>query len=284
MIEFSFIEYSFNPASMSRDDVYTCLNKLGFTRNAVSGNDRHSFWRQTNTILMVTETAHVHSGEITGIGFVCDDETVEKLSLSFSESRSMYFMNDPCGLKNYIVPLDYYQRNISKNYKKVSDWRGDSLYLEYISGITYSDSSDELLKHYEQLGFRVTKLGKRYHQLTSSNNRFTIMADTSCQGGKVRNIITETMDAFATTAKCYANGLKTQKFEFDPSELNFGSLNHMIAGYNCKAYGNAESYTIENFVPQPLKNMDLIFRMRKQFIEISEHTLEEYYDECHKEQ
>jgi hypothetical protein len=270
--DFSFIEYSYDPGKLETSDIYESLKKLGFTRSAESINGRHTFWIQLKTILMLTEDHDIIDAGVTGIGFICDEKTIETLNPEYSESRSMYYLQDPNGLYNFLVPL-----NLPTDYLRIVDQKSDSLNIDYISGLTYTSPTVETLSHYEKLGFRVTKIGSRYHQLTSSNNRFTIMIDTDCKNSKIRNIITETFDVFTTTAKCYVVGLKTQHFDIDSGSLRFGNLNHLIYGYNCKAHGNEESYTIENFITQPVPNLDIIIRMRKQFIEISEHTLKEYY-------
>ena len=61
----------------------------------------------------------------------------------------------------------------------------------------------------------------------------------------------------------------------------FKELNHKIKGYNCKAWGNENSHTIENFVPGVTKDIDLIVRQRSKYIHILEETVDSYYEYHH---
>jgi hypothetical protein len=278
-VHFSFLEYSYDADTVTADHIALNLRNLGFTCTGRHRTQSHEFWRQRHIVVMLTE--HTGITGITGLGFICDDQVIETIKPDYSESRGMFYLTDPSGLKNFLVPLDYYDDNkIANEYVQVPEELVDSLTLDCVSGITHGALTPEIVDHYEKLGFRVTKRGARYHQLTSQNNRFSIMIDAKCNDNCVKNIVTETHDVFLTTAKCHARGLKTKNFQIDQSKLNFGKLNHMIAAYNCKAHGNSESYTIENFLPTALPGLDIIFRMRKQFIDISEHTLKDYYDGC----
>ena len=65
--------------------------------------------------------------------------------------------------------------------------------------------------------------------------------------------------------------------EFDDVNAGgFGKLAHKITGYNCRAFGNQSSYSIENYVPAKELNVDIIFRTRKQYLKIQENTLDFY--------
>ena len=100
--------------------------------------------------------------------------------------------------------------------------------------------------------------------------------DTQTSDGNVPSIICDTDDVFTTTANYVSNGVELRKFDND-RDLDFGDLNHKIRGYNCNAVGNENSYTIENLIPNAAPNLDIIFRQRKQYLNISESTLDTYY-------
>ena len=54
-------------------------------------------------------------------------------------------------------------------------------------------------------------------------------------------------------------------------------LVYKIKAYNCRAWGNEKSYTIENFIEGIAPNIDIIFRQRNQYLHIQETTLDSYY-------
>ena len=59
-----------------------------------------------------------------------------------------------------------------------------------------------------------------------------------------------------------------------PEQLDFGTLNHRIVGYNCVAQGHKDSYSIGKRAPGALPGVDLAFRTSKQFFSIPETLLE----------
>ena len=91
----------------------------------------------------------------------------------------------------------------------------------------------------------------------------------------IDTVYADTNDVFKTT-RCYtASGLSLKEYNISKENLNFGvALNHKIIGYNCIAFGNENSYSIENCVKQSLQNLDFIFRTRKQYLHINEDVVE----------
>jgi len=255
------------------------LTKLGFQRRAYRDEGNHVFWFQGKSLILVTQDTTISAPAITGLGFVVEEKEIALLGTELDISTAMYYCLDPQGLKNYFVPYDSEDSNVvGFGFKPIPENKEHkNIGLTSISGVTYNCCQSSLLSYYETLGFRVTKQGEHYDQLTAKNNRFTIMACLNNDNLQVQNLIFETQDTFITTALCVANKIKLKHFDINRDELDFGKLSHLVYGYNCNASGNANSYTIENFIPDALPSIDIIFRMRKQFIDISEHTLRECY-------
>ena len=137
----------------------------------------------------------------------------------------------------------------------------------------------EVIEYFETIGFKLSKESDRYQSLVSLNRRFTVVLDRSKSDGKVASVIADTNDVFKTTACFTVTNVPLRKFDINKEELNFGKLNHKIIGYNCLAIGNEEKFTIENFVDSAFGITDLIFRMRKQVLHVTEQTLKVYYNE-----
>ena len=64
------------------------------------------------------------------------------------------------------------------------------------------------------------------------------------------------------------------KFNDEPE--GFKELTHKIKGYDCVAFGKYNSYSIENYIPKEVFNANIIFRQRKQYVKLSETSLDYY--------
>jgi hypothetical protein len=133
--------------------------------------------------------------------------------------------------------------------------------------------TDDLLTHYGQLGFRHTKETENYTQLLTTSDRFSIYSDKRHRDRHSSLVVCDVDDVFWTTACYTANEINMQEFN-TTNHLDFGALTHKIVGYNCVAEGSKTSYCISRMIPQALPGMDLVFRMRKQFLGIPEQILE----------
>lgn len=277
-IEFSFIEYSYNPILLEQELLYERLRKLGFVRRAQRENDQHSFWRQNNCIMLVSQDTDMEDlSHVTGLGFITDPGTVRLLDAEFDSSRNMYYIHDPAGIKNYLVPFDDYGAYVNGiEYLATDDEPEHYLGLLQISGIVYSNFSSEIAEHYESLNFRLTRTGD-YLQYTSENNRFTIAGTAEPNLEDIGTVIFSTKDIFATTARARVSGCRIAEFDIDPESLEFDEINHLIVGYNCLALGDRRKYVIENFLPQALPGMDHVYSMSKQCVGINEEALNHYY-------
>jgi hypothetical protein len=128
----------------------------------------------------------------------------------------------------------------------------------------------------DAMGFKFSSSSDTYNMLTSENNRFTILVNKSNISRNMPTLICETHDVWHTTSACAFANIELKKFD-KPEKLNYGTMNHKIVGYNCIAVGTENSYSIENLIPNALPGMDLIFRMRKQYLSIKEDSLRQHY-------
>jgi 4-hydroxyphenylpyruvate dioxygenase-like putative hemolysin len=276
--EFSFIEYSYNPLLMEQELVYSRLRRLGFVRRAQRDDDKYTFWRQDNCILLLAQDSELEGlSHVTGLGFITDPKTTDNLRAKFDHGRNMFYIVDPAGIKNYLVPFDDYGAYVNGiEYLATDDAPEHYLGLKNISGIVYSNFTPELEAHYQALGFRQTRAGA-YTQYTAENNRFTIAATPEPHGVDIGTVLFSTKDIFDTTARACVSGARIAEFEVKPEELDFAEINHLIVGYNCLAIGDSRSYVIENFLPEALPNMDHVYSMSKKSVGINEEALYAYY-------
>jgi hypothetical protein len=277
MANFGFLEYSFNPDVSDKEQIYTNLNRLGFIHRSQHHSNLTGFWIQNSTIISLRETDEVHQPGISGIGLIVPREKIEQLEPEYDLTNDMFFKRDGAGLRVLLVTDAQIAALLENGYHVVDRKEYATPGLEFFSGILYNCTDPEVIEFYRSLGFKFTKLGKNYSTLMSSENRFSLLMNRHVNDHRVSTVVCDTWDVFRTTS-CYAVlGVPMRQFEIDRSKLNFGNkMNYKIVGYNCAAFGNPDSYTIENYIDHALPNMDLIFRMRKQHLNITEQTLEFY--------
>lgn len=280
MIDFSFIEYSFDPTVTDRETVHSKLNKMGFIHRSQHNSAPVGFWSQNQSIILLREIEDGLEPRISGLGFNVPTATLEmiadSLSLENSDTFSITLSNS---LRILFAPEDWTEMFLLNDYTLIDRNRYQTTGLENFTGIVINDSSDEIVEYFESIGFKLSKTGDRYHSLISLNRRFTVVLDRTKNDGKITSVVADTNDVFKTTACFTVTNVPLRKFEIDRKQLTFGKLNHKIIGYNCLAVGNEEKFTIENFVDNAFGTTDLIFRMRKQVLHINEQTLKVYYDE-----
>lgn len=272
--EFSFIEYTYNP--LQCPEVPEQLRKVGFALRA-ENEKTTSVWKQNQSVIFLRKDENFVSSGVTGVGFNVQTDIVDQFETTRDPELSFPVAYDPAGTRILLVNDAEKINLLQLGFSKKDLTTQPTVNLQYISGITYNYFSEDTLEFYTKLGFRVTKTGEQYSQLTAANNRFTIVSNRNNQNKQIQSVIFETLDIFDTTAKCVANDIKFKDFVL-PDTLDYGSLTHKIYNYNCLPYGNKKSYTIENFIPDALPNTDFILRMRRQFIDITEHLLLNYYE------
>jgi len=275
MSNFSFIEYSFDPYKSDPEDIFVALNKLGFVQRNAHISGYYSMWTQNQSIILLRQSEDVKTFCITGIGLILKDDLLEKYDAVFDEECSMHIMHDPNGVRILAMPEKRLSKMIEHGYQVVDKRLYDTPGIEYFSGIVYNAADTATLDFYQDLGFRFTKSSDKYNTLMSDGNRFTMLLSKDDNSKTIDAVYTDTNDVFKTT-RCYTvAGLDLKEYNIEKEKLAFGvSLNHKIIGYNCAAFGNEQSYTIENCVKQALPNLDFIFRTRKQYLHINEEVVE----------
>jgi len=277
MASFGFLEYSYNPDVTDRESLCAQLNRLGFIHRSQHHSGLTGFWIQNSTIISLRETDEVVQPGISGIGLIVDRSVIDSIGATYDLANDMFYKHDGGGLRVLLITEMQLGTLLEQNYCVVDRKEYVSPGLEYASGMTYNCASKETVDFYLSLGFKITKTGNKYNVMVSSDNRYTILLNKNHNNNKVSTVICDTNDVFRTTS-CYAvTGIDMRPFNIDHCKLDFGDkLNHKIAGYNCAAFGNRDSFTIENYIDHALTNLNLIFRMRKQQLHITEQTLEYY--------
>ena len=278
-VDYSFLEYSYNPEQLPTGIVEQQLKKLGFIKRTRNTQGNVAIYTQ-NLCILLLKAANVQDSGISGIGFICDKDIINNTNAQLDpDDTGMYIVDNGAGLRTLLMPEQDFS-DLRKSLQQIEKTTtiGDEAGLTYVSGIIYNNTNARMRDFYQEIGFRFTRTGDRYFTFMSANNRFTILMDTQNSDGKIPTIICDTDDVFVTTANYVSSGVVLRKFDI-PKQLDFGALNHKIKGYNCNASGNENSYTIENLIPTAAPNLDIIFRQRKQYLHITEKTLDTYYAE-----
>lgn len=278
--EYSFIEYSFNPSIYSTQEVEDRLSDLGFTKRSHSRDSAMSMWTQKMCIVILRKTLDIESAAVSGLGMSASFDKIMQAGAVYDSETGCHIKQVSGGFRILFIdrskleeyPLTAQEVKLSKD-----DYRTSG--LEHVSGIVLESNDRMLMDFLQSIGFRFTKSGNRYNTLICSQNRFSIMMDKTKNSSRVRALVCDTHDVFNSTAYMVANGIPLKMFDIDRTRLQFGSLNYKIVGYNCSAFGNSDSYSIENIVDDSYANVDVIFRQRKQHLNINESTLEHYYDD-----
>jgi hypothetical protein len=229
-------------------------------------------------VVFLNETGITSTPCLTGIGFISDQDTINHFNASYDEDTDMFVSEDPTGLRILFCPVQSYKTNKSLMSDRYMVHEPDGLkikenLLEYTSGALLHNYEETIVEFYKQLGFKITKHGESFVSMVSSNNRFTLMLSLISEF--TPTVIFDTNDIFYTTAYLTNKFLPLRKYQTTDNK-KFGNLEYKINGYNCVAVGNQDSYSIENSAPHALPNLNAIFRMRKQFPHIQEHTILEH--------
>ncbi len=274
MAEFSFIELTYDPFTTKKEVVYEYLNRLGFTHRSQHGMDFVGFWALRRCIIMLREDNTNLAPSVTGLGFIGDVDDITNLDAQLDPSSDFFKVKNPNGLDTYIIQENQIGRSLEMCYNSVDSLTPSKKHLQHISGIKIIHNSPEMIAHYETVGFTVESDTEKYTTLLSPSKRFSILC-AKHKSEKV-TVISDTEDVFQTTAYMIANGFDLPEFP-DEEDLDFGTkLNFKINTYNCKAWGNENSYSIENMLES--NTVDLIFRQRKNYLKIKEHTIDSYYE------
>ena len=267
--EFGFLEYTYDPVKFSEVGVFSALNDMGFSLFAEHQNSTVTVWKQGKSFLLVRKKSDTVSG-ISGIGLYTDQI---QPGLPQDQDTGFSITYDPEG--NRVMFFDSNITN-NQNYNLLTQTREPSDTFKNISGISIIMLNPETEIFYQQMGFRKTKNRHNACTLVSSSKDFSIVLSEKISDNANNCVVFDTNDVFGATCKFLLKEFKLKTFETKHHQ-DFGALNFKIRGYNCLAFGNEDSYSIENLCLEPLPNLDLIFRMRKQFLHLCPENLEMHY-------
>ncbi len=284
MAEFSFIEISYDPSVTKTEYVESNLSKIGFVHRTQHKSGHAGFWNLQSCIALLRQDTSKTSPRITGIGFNASQQDIETLNAIYDETTDFFVVDNGVGIKTYLLSeqqIHHYNSNLDESYQVIDSDSKTSKHLNYVSGIKMNGHDINVIEHYIKLGFKYKDVSDNYGKLICENNRFTIMLDKRSGLKNIPTIICDTHDVFDATAYFLSVGIDLQRFNYQV-HMNFGQkLNYKIKAYNCRAWGNEQSYTIENFIKGVSPDIDIIFRQRNQYLHIHETTLDSYYASEH---
>lgn len=267
-----FLEYSFNPDLINPLYVYDRLDSIGFVCRSRHSTSPLEFWVQNRCIFLLRiDHALDCSGKITGIGVLTNPSVIDTFDDAYLDPESDFYrvsnMNNNFNL--YLANdglLEQHYKSVNSNYKNNSG-------LQTFSGAVLHSQDDSIVSLLERISSKVEE-SDGYKKFIFEN-KFSLFVKNDRDDGFTK-LIAETNDVFGATAHLISKNVELLKFD-SHLEGDFGTLNHKIVGYNCKAFGNSKSYSIENYIPKKDFEVDIIFRQRKQYIKIKESTLD-FYD------
>ena len=276
MADYTFLEYSYNPEcpETTPEIISQKLTKLGFGCQAIHDSHTHSLWTQRQVILSIRQADVLLPG-ISGVGFNFSQSELDSkcLGVNFDADSDMYVGGDSQGLRILGMPDEIYLAEY--NYTKPDEiLEPKQNGMEFVSGLIYNSHCD-IQEEWKEMGFKFHNSER--NSIVSPNNRLSVMLRNSIHEQRIPTVVVDTHDVFDTTVNLLCAGIDTLTVPID-EDLDFGDeLNFKIRAYNCIAIGNANSYSIENFVPDALPGMDMIIRMRKRYMNLAEYPLDKFY-------
>ena len=277
MANFSFLELSYDPSVYSSEVMSAQLEKLGFIHRSQHKMNAVGFWNHKECIFLVRKIDNNKTPYISGIGLLGDISDIEKLDAEFDRTSDFFKASTNFGLNIYIIQENQIDPNIENSYMIVDSSTPSISAFNNFTGIKLSCFEPLVKDCFVKLGFSFHDVSENYAKLISPNKKFTIMCfKDQCYNSNVPTILVDTHDVFKATAYFTSTDFHIPRFDL-VNQTSFGDLDYKINAYNCKAWGNKDSYTIENFLNNVFEGLDIIFRQRKQYLHIHETTLDSYY-------
>ena len=284
MAEFSFIEISYDPEVAKTEVVENNLKNLGFIHRTQHKSGNAGFWNLQQCIVLLRQDSSKRSACITGLGFNANATDVRNTEAILDTTTDFHYADTGTGIKSYLLTeeqVHQFNSNLGSHYDVIDSETKSLNHLNYVSGIKMNGHNNNVIEHYTKLGFKYKDMSENYGKLVCENNRFTIMLDKRTGQNDIPTIICDTHDVFDATAYFLSMGIDPELFQHQV-HMNFGQkLNYKIKAYNCRAWGNEQSYTIENFIKGISPDIDIIYRQRNQYLHIHETTLDSYYESEH---
>jgi len=271
MTDVVFLEYTHNPDSLDAVSLISSLDAFGFvcrTRHNLSGVE---VWAQASVILLLRPDVTASSNGVTGIGVLADPGLVDQMPDAVYDPDTDFHVirNQHNTFRIYLVE----DQKPGFQYQTVNTTENTGIGLKTLAGLVLDTDDQSVLSMLMSVSSTTTNT--EHYQRFLFSNKFTVFVESVRNAG-VTKLIADTADVFKTTSSLAIAQVELLPFTGHP-DSDFGALNHKIAGYNCAAFGNADSYSIENYALGGVLNVDLIFRERKKYIKIRESTLQ-YYD------
>jgi hypothetical protein len=283
--DFSFVECSYNPLDVTYDDVHDKLTEYGFTKINDNIAGTVSVWMQNLSIITLRESSCVNKFAVTGLGFISDNTTIDAMGAEYDEDIAMYVCEDGCALRTILVSEDDMHAQFGELDSKYSainalNDTANNCGITHISGIVYNCSAENVLDYYYSLGFTLQKDSDDYYTLLSKNKRLTLLCNKHSNDSHVKTVICETDNIFYTVAFCSAHNVETKSYDLNYITNDmFGEHTFKVVGYNCLAHGNKNSYSIEKLAKNVAPDLDILFRMRRQYSAISEENLLKHFED-----
>jgi len=270
---FSLLEFSFNSNIQPANRVHDALFEVGFVMRTEHENKSISMWNQQRCIILLRDTPHVTEFKLTGIGFMLDGKIDPEFSAEYDSDLDMYITHDPNGLKLlFVVDPATMDTDLDRKFTMVDTGSYDQPGLTNFSGVVYNTANkDKLVSFYKRLGFTLSK-----DSLLTSNKQFAVIVNQS-DNDHVSAIYTEVDNVFESTAKLIVRDVDLKQYQNYDTAV-FENLSYKINGYNCLAFGNADSYSIENMIVKPFADLDVIIRTRKQYMHTEASNIRKHYE------
>jgi hypothetical protein len=277
MVDLVFLEYSFNPDQLPSVDVYKNLNELGFSCKREHNQSGVQIWGQDECLLLIRQNSELTQAcGITGMGFLTDLDIAHQFpNVVYDTETDYYLIPDPEHKLNiYLIDHNSVKRSYQTPINSVSV---EPLFSKFW-GAEWCSVNDNIMAVLTQLASH-TGTDPGYQKFTFSNKFMLFLNEKDSATIK---LVADTRDVFETTAKLSFKNAQLMNFtQCVQSDDQVGSLTHKVVGYNCKAFGNTRSYSIENYAESAQLNLDIIFRERKNYLKISTESLV-FYNEHKK--
>jgi len=271
---FSFFEYSYNSIVADPASLFADLTLLGFACRSRHLHSNVTVWVQNRCILLLRDNHQIHKNGITGLGLTVTQDLLDNCPDARIDHNTDFYIisNDDNSFNFYLLPAKGIEQ-FAQNYEVLDDKHIPAPGFENFTGFVIDTDNASTVEIINRLSKSSTKLNN-YTRYLLPNNQFSIFVKSEKNVG-VETVIIDTLDVFKCTSHLMLKHVELATFD-DDNEGDFGNLNHKIKGYNCKAFGNKTSYSIENYIPKGKVNFNIIFRERNQYIKIREETLEYY--------
>jgi hypothetical protein len=276
-VDVVFLEYSYQPNLISDQQVQSELLRLGFSCKRQHVDSGLEFWGQNHCLLLLRPRPelNIRCG-ITGLGLLVSPELIRGFQdIQIDPLTDYYLLTDPAQQLNvYLVDA----ANVRRTYQNpVLPEKSDPVFIK-LCGAEWPRLTESTLGLIKQLASHSITDGQ-YEKITFSNKFMLFVSPVS---DKPVKLVADTRDVFESTAKLTTRDVRLLNFnQCVDSDQQLESLTHKVVGYNCKAFGNIRSYSIENYAVSEELNLDVIFRERKNYLKITTDTLE-FYNEQQK--